>query len=144
MHVDQSLAAQGVATAQAPEVVEAAAPVYPRLPSGGRESGEVRVEVAISASGEVTSAKAVSGPSRLRSAAESAARKWRFETNDRHVEKWIVTFGFILRSGVREPPAVAAVFRSPDRIDVFAEALRVVTISDPPVDDVDKALKKKQ
>jgi hypothetical protein len=40
--------------------------------------------------------------------------------------------------------AVAAVFKGPDRIDVFADVLKVVTISNPPVEDADKALKKKR
>src|SRR6266851_3858905 len=85
------------ARAQPPQVVEAAAPGYPRLPSGARESGEIQVEVAIGTSGEVASAKAVSGPERLRPVAEGAARKWRFRAQDKPTEKWVITFGFKVR-----------------------------------------------
>lgn len=130
--------------AQTPQVIEAAAPGYPRLPSGGRESGVVQVEVAISASGEVVKAKAFSGPDRLRTAAEGAARRWRFQSQDRPTEKWILSFGFNLRPGLGEPPVVPSVFKAPDRIDVFAEEREVVTISDPPLEDVDKARKKRK
>ncbi len=140
----QALAPQRVSSAQVPEVVEAAAPGYPRLPSGGRESGEVQVEVAIGSSGEVVIAKALSGPERLRAAAEGAARRWRFRAQGNRTERSVITFGFNLRPGLGEPPAVAAVFKGPDRIDVFAEERKVVTISDPPVEDVDKARKKQK
>lgn len=132
------------ACAQTPQVVEAAAPGYPSLPSGGRESGDVRVEIGIAASGEVISAKAVSGPDRLRRVAEGAARKWRFKAQERPTEKSVITFGFNLRPGIGEPPVVASVFKGPDRVDVFAEERKVVTISDPPVEDVDKARKKQK
>ena len=125
-------------------MLEAAAPGYPRLPSGGRESGEIQVEISIAASGEVVSAKAVSGPDRLRPAAEGAARKWRFKAQDRPTAKSVITFGFNLRPGLGDPPDVASVFKEPDRVDVFAEEKKVVTISDPPVEDVDKARKKQK
>lgn len=130
------------ARAQTPQVVEAAAPGYPRLPSGGRESGEVQVGISIAASGEVVSAKAISGPDRLRPVSEGAARKWRFKAQDRPTEKLVITFGFNLRPGLGDPPLVASVFKDPNRVDVFAEEKKVITISDPPVEDVDKARKK--
>jgi TonB family protein len=133
-----------LASAQPPQVVEAAAPGYPRLPSGGRESGEVQVEVTIGTSGDVVSAKAVSGPERLRPVAETAARRWRFKAQNQPTEKWVITFAFNLRPGLGEPPVVASVFKGPDRIDVFAEERKVITLSDPPVEDVDKARKKQK
>jgi TonB family protein len=136
--------AAGTANAQTPQVVEAAAPGYPRLPSGARESGEVQVEISIAASGEVVSAKALTGPDRLRPVAEGAARKWRFKAQDRPTEKWTITFGFNLRPGLGDPPLVASVFKGPDRVDVFGEERKVVTISDPPVEDVDKVRKKQK
>jgi TonB family protein len=134
----------GAAYAQVPQVEEAATPGYPRLPSGGREGGEVQVEVAINPSGEVVSAKAVSGPDRLRAIAESAARKWRFRSQDKATEKWTITFAFIPRPGVGEPPAISAILKAPNRVEVFGEGRKVVTIADPPVEDVDKARKKNQ
>lgn len=132
------------AGAQVPQIVEAAAPAYPSLPSGGRESGEVQVEIGIASSGEVMNAKAVSGPDRLRQVAEAAARKWRFKVQDRPTGKWVITFGFNLRPGLGEPPPVASVFKGPDRIDVFAEEKKIVTISDPPLEDVEKARKRQR
>jgi TonB family protein len=52
-------------------------PVYPAdLPKG--ISGTVMLEVSISKRGNVTSAKAVSGPVELRRAAEQALKEWRF------------------------------------------------------------------
>ncbi|MES1258528.1 MAG: TonB family protein [Acidobacteriota bacterium] len=140
----QIVGTEDVVNAQTPQVLEAAAPGYPQLPSGGRESGEVQVEVAIGTSGEVVNAKAVSGPERLRAAAEGAARKWRFKVQDKPTEKWLVTFGFNLRPGLGEPPAVPSVFKAPDRIDVFAAERKIVTISDPPLEDVDKVRKKQK
>lgn len=137
----QIVGAGAVIRAQPPQVIEAAAPGYPRLPSGGRESGEVQVQLAIAASGEVARAQALSGPDRLRSAAEVAARKWRFGTQDKPTEKWIISFGFNLRPGLGDPPAVLVVYRAPNRIDVFAEQREVFTISDPPLEDVDKGRK---
>jgi len=137
----QGMGTQAVASAQNPQVTEAAAPGSPRLPSGGREGGEVHVEITIGTSGEVASAKAVSGPERLRAV---AARKWRFRAQERPPEKWIITFGFNLRPSLGEPPTIAAVFKGPDRMDVFAEERKVITISDPPVEDVDKARKKQK
>lgn len=133
-----------VVQAQPPQVIEAAAPGYPRLPFGGRESGEVQVALTIAASGDVVRALAISGPDRLRPAAEAAARKWRFRTQDKPIEKWVISFGFNLRLGLGDPPAVAAVFRTPTRIDVFAEQREVVTISDPPLEDVDRGRRDKK
>jgi len=135
-----------VATAQSPEVVEAAAPGYPRLPSGGRESGEVRVEVSIDAAGTVRTAiaNANSGPDRLKSSAEAAARKWRFSTSERQARKAELAFIFTPRLGIGDPPSVVAVFTPPYRVEVFAEGREVVTIGDPAMVDVEKERRKKQ
>jgi hypothetical protein len=73
--------------------------------------------------------------------AEGTARKWRFRGQDRPTEKWIITFAFTLRPALGEPPAVVAIFKAPNRIDVFAEERKVVTISDPPVEKIDRARK---
>ena len=129
--------------AETPELVEAVAPTYPVLPSGGRESGEVQVEISIRASGEVANAKAISGPERLRASAEVAARKWRFKPQDKPTAKGLLVFGFNLRSGLGEPSTMPPVFKIPSRIDVFTEERKVVMISDPAVYDVDKTRKKK-
>jgi TonB family protein len=121
----------------------AAIPGYPRLPSGGRESGEVRVEITISPEGDVLSAKAISGPERLRAVSEAAARQWRFRSQEKVIEKWPITFAFILRRGLSDPPTVASVFKGPNRLEVFAEDRQIVTIADPQVEDIEKSRKKK-
>ena len=50
-------------------------PIYPPMAKQIGASGEVRVQVAVDASGNVVSARAISGHPLLRSAAESAARQ---------------------------------------------------------------------
>lgn len=63
----------------AAEVVNFAAPEkYPMAALAVRASGEVIVDVLIDSSGNVVSAKAVSGHPLLRGASEQAARKWQF------------------------------------------------------------------
>lgn len=89
-----------------PEVIEFAIPGYPRLPSGGRETGEVRVEMTINSVGSVIPAKAISGPDRLRVSAKVAALKWRFAKQDQPVTREVV-FALIQR-GLGNPPQVAA------------------------------------
>lgn len=131
------------AIAQTPEVIEAAAPGYPRLPSGGHEAGEVRVELTVSPEGSVTAAKATSGPDRLRAAAETAALRWKFAKQDQPVTREVV-FAFIQRLELGDPPPVAAVFKSPTRMEIFAEEREVVTIADPQMVDVEKERKQKE
>lgn len=55
-------------------------PIYPPMAKQIGASGEVRVQVAVDGSGNVISARAVSGHPLLRSAAESAARQSRMRT----------------------------------------------------------------
>lgn len=132
------------AKGQAVEVVEAAVPGYPRLPSGGREGGDVKVEVSIDATGAVRTARARSGPDQLKLAAESAARRWRFSTSGQRTRTTELAFTFSPRLGIGEVPAVAAIFTPPYRVEVFAEARQVVTIADPEMVDVEKQRQKKK
>jgi TonB family protein len=53
-------------------------PVYPALAKQQRVSGQVTVEVTIDETGVVVFARAVSGPTLLRSAAVSAAKQAKF------------------------------------------------------------------
>lgn len=53
-------------------------PGYPAAAKQARQSGTVAVEVTISEQGNVTSARALSGPMLLRNAAVAAARAWKF------------------------------------------------------------------
>jgi len=56
-------------------------PVYPAEARAARQGGAVTVEVTISEQGNVTSARALSGPPLLRSAAVTAARAWKFKAS---------------------------------------------------------------
>lgn len=74
------------AVRQSPEVVPGGAvrkvdPVYPSSARDARQMGVVAVEVTISAQGDVTSARALSGPALLRNAAVMAARAWKFKAS---------------------------------------------------------------
>jgi len=55
------------------------APVYPEIAKRMKISGEVKLDVTVSADGKVKDAKAVSGNHMLGTAAEDAVRKWTFE-----------------------------------------------------------------
>ena len=56
-------------------------PVYPTTAKESRLAGAVAVEVTISEQGNVTSARALSGPALLRTAALNAARAWKFKAS---------------------------------------------------------------
>lgn len=58
--------------------IKKVAPTYPEFAKAVGASGEVEVEVIVDEGGKVISAKALSGHIRLREAAVSAARYWRF------------------------------------------------------------------
>ena len=71
---------------QSPGVVVGSAiqrvdPVYPLQAKEARQSGAVAVEVTISEQGNVVSARALSGPAILRTAAVAAARGWKFKAS---------------------------------------------------------------
>jgi TonB family protein len=61
------------------EAVSLPKPIYPPAAKAVRASGEVRVEIAVDAKGNVQMAKAVSGNPFLRAAAEQAARQAKFK-----------------------------------------------------------------
>jgi len=65
------------------EAIKQVQPNYPASARTARQEGIVSVEVNISESGDVVSARVVSGPPFLRGAAESAARQWKFRPSTR-------------------------------------------------------------
>jgi protein TonB len=65
------------------EAIKQVQPNYPVSARTARQEGIVSVEVSISESGDVVSARVVSGPPFLRGAAESAARQWKFRPSTR-------------------------------------------------------------
>jgi TonB family protein len=54
-------------------------PIYPSIAKQMNASGEVQVEITIDENGRVIEARAISGPTIFRAAAEEAARKWVFK-----------------------------------------------------------------
>jgi TonB family protein len=128
----------GVGLAQEPTPIEIAAPSYPKIPPGAEESGEVQVEVSINTSGNVVGAKVISGPQRLRAAATLAARRWKFRPQERPTDAWVITFAFIYRAGIGDPPSITSLFKPPNRVEVYALERKVVVIEDPPVGVVKK------
>ncbi|MCA1586619.1 MAG: TonB family protein [Acidobacteria bacterium] len=59
--------------------VSRTAPEYPNVLRASKVGGTVEVSFTIDATGRVTNARALSGPSPLRAAAEKAVRQWRYE-----------------------------------------------------------------
>src|SRR5215831_6025267 len=70
--------AVGAQTTADSVVVAAVAPVYPAIAATAHAVGDVTVDVKISASGTVTSARAVEGHVLLKAAGVSAAHRWKF------------------------------------------------------------------
>ncbi len=89
--------------------------------------------------GSVIEAHAISGPVMLRPVAERTAGGWRFAPNQR--DKARIVFAFILQGGLADPPAVASIFKPPNRLEVFAMKRDVIVISDPPVEEIKKQKK---
>lgn len=119
-----------------PKPIEVAVPGYPRLPSGAREEGEVAVDVQIDADGKVLNARATTGPERLRSWAQAAALKWRFEATRPGSAQ--IVFAFVLQKGLTDPPTITSIFTSPNRVVIVAERRDLVIIADPPLENMGK------
>jgi hypothetical protein len=75
----------------------------------------------------------------LKTAAEIAARQWRFAPNG--PDKVRIVFAFIQQEGVSDPPAIGTVFKAPNRFEVYAMKREIVVISDPPVGVIKKPKK---
>jgi TonB family protein len=110
-----------------------ALPSYPQSPLSRVESGEVIVNLIVKNDGDVQSAKAVSGPERLRPVAEDAARRWRFNRAQQRQRTIQLTFAFILRK-MANLDSVSAAFKPPARVEIYAEPREIQTIFDPAVD----------
>ena len=54
-------------------------PQYPTVLRTARVGGNVEVRFTIDSSGRVTNVRSVTGPAQLRSVAEAAVRRWRYE-----------------------------------------------------------------
>jgi TonB family protein len=73
-----AVAHHSAAGIEQPAVAIAIPPPYPVIARHAQASGDVSVEVGINSTGEVFSAKASGGHPLLKSAAERAAKEWRF------------------------------------------------------------------
>jgi len=83
-----------------PSVRTAVAPHYPAIPVLARVSGEVLVLVRVDAQGDVTSASTNSGPPMLLTAAESAAKQWKFDPSTDGEREIELSFKFVLLAEV--------------------------------------------
>jgi hypothetical protein len=105
--------------AEQPVVVSAAAPVFPALANAARVSGDVFVEAKIDAAGVVTSARA-EGHALLRTACETAARRWRFASVERNfgIRTARLTFSFRALQDEMPEDQITPVFYPPYRVEV--------------------------
>jgi TonB family protein len=103
-----------------PEVVAAAAPVYPPIAVAARAMSDVVVDVKISPDGHVSAADAVSGHPLLQQAAKVAARRWRFEAADAKSGIRTARLTFVFRISDKQMPDSEAttVFMPPYRVEV--------------------------
>jgi len=69
----------GVARATPARLLEGGVPQYPAVLRTARVGGNVEVRFTIDSSGRVTNVRSVTGPAQLRSVAEAAVRRWRYE-----------------------------------------------------------------
>ena len=90
----------------AADAVKMATPIYSPVAARANVEGRVAVEVELDEEGEVTSAKAVSGPAMLRSSAEDAANRSKFKPAmfiNRPIKgKGTITYNFSLKAPVKE------------------------------------------
>ena len=63
---------------KAPKLISSVPPTYPSAATQSMMNGDVVIHAVIDKNGNVTDAKAVSGPSMLQSAAVTAVRRWKY------------------------------------------------------------------
>jgi TonB family protein len=121
-------------TEQHPAVASAVAPAYPVLAVASNTSGTVEVEVKVSASGEVISARSVNGHPLLRQKAEDTARRWRFipAVNDASVRPATLTFVFRIMPKETAGDDLTPMFTPPYQVEVRNRPFEPVVDSDPP------------
>jgi TonB family protein len=88
-----------------PEVVAAAAPIYPPIALAAHATGEVIVEVKINSDGAVSSASAVKGHALLLHTSLAAARRWKFKADGVKSDTRTVRLTFIFQILDKEAPA---------------------------------------
>jgi TonB family protein len=81
-----------------PSVRTAVAPHYPAISVLARVAGEVLVIVKVDAHGDVAAASTKSGPPLLLTAAENAAKQWKFDSSSNGEREVQLSFEFVLLS----------------------------------------------
>lgn len=82
-----------------PKVLKAIAPQYPCIAAAAGSTGIVTIEVTISSSGKVASAKVLGGPLLLRDSALQAARMWIFDkASDQNERSSYLNFTYVIMS----------------------------------------------
>jgi hypothetical protein len=117
-----------------PRVISAVSPVYPVLAAVANIGGIVEIEVKVSNLGDVSSVQAVQGHSLLRQAAESAARRWRFERSDNTSEVRVLSLIFVFRIMQKDtiPDELTPVFEPPYQLEIRHLPFKPVVDADPP------------
>ena len=113
--------------AQPAEVVSAVAPVYPVIALAAHGSGDVVVVADINKSGDVTSARVLSGHNLLQKVSVEAARRWKFSTSNEDHRQAELTFTFRIvpdkTAGIDRTP----VFYPPYHVEVRNESVVTTT-----------------
>ena len=121
MYADYSRASQPA------EVVSAVAPVYPVIALAAHGSGDVVVVADINKSGDVTSARVLSGHNLLQNVSVEAARRWKFSTSNEDHRQAELTFTFRIvpdkTAGIDRTP----VFYPPYHVEVRNETVVTTT-----------------
>jgi TonB family protein len=112
---------------QPAEVVSAVAPVYPVIALAAHGSGDVVVAADINKSGDVTSARVLSGHSLLQKVSVEAAHRWKFSTSNEDHREAKLTFTFRIMpdktAGIDRTP----VFYPPYHVEVRNEIVTTTT-----------------
>ena len=120
--------ASGLVIPDSPAVITATCPTFPPIARAAHASGEVSVEVKISAGGEVISAQATSGHPLLRKSAEAAAKRWQFTTSKETSGERTAQLTFVFRIMPRcaKPDELTSIFFPPYKIEVKAEKPEII------------------
>jgi TonB family protein len=108
----------------APTVVSAVAPTYPRFVRGGAGAfdltGEIFVQVSIDETGNVSSARALNGAPLLQQVAQKAAKRWKFASAAKDMGIRKVRLNFIFRTMPRgtSDEDMSPIFKPPYSVEV--------------------------
>lgn len=119
-------------------LVSVTIPVYPLLPSGGREEGTVSASIFVNSSGKVDRVVTSGASDGLRRAAETAARTWEFKPSAHNT---VVSFVFTLKEKKSDVCRPSVRFEPSIRVEICDERKKIITISDPPMVDLTKPKK---